>query len=91
MTDILKTSCVVEFGDAGASDWLPDGAAAPTLQRATVQLRISQNVDGFFLCGESDNPNYGSGDTCHETVADAMAQAEFQLGVSRDRWQRIAA
>ena len=91
MPDILKTSCVVEFGGAEASGWLPGGAASPAVQRATVHLRIAQNVDGFFLYSESENPSLGSGDTLHDSLADAMAQAEFEFGVSRDGWQRVAA
>jgi hypothetical protein len=91
MPDILKTSCVVEFGGSESSGWLPGGVASPNVQRATVQLRISQSADGFFLYNESDNPNLGSGDTCHESLAVAMAHAEFEFGVSQDWWQRVAA
>jgi len=89
MSDNFIASCVIEFGDSPG--WQPDRAAPPVVQVATLQLRITETADGFFLSSESDNPNFRGGDTCHASLSDAMAQAEFQFGVSPGGWQRVAA
>ena len=89
--EILETSCVVDLGGSQAMDWLPTGAASPLAHRATVRLRIVKTTEGFFLHSQSDILQFSSGDTCHESLADALAQAEFQFGVPKDRWQRVAA
>ena len=89
MCETFIASCVIELGDSPG--WLPDGAATPIVQVATVQLRITHTADCFFLSSESDNPNFRGGDTSHASLPDAMAQAEFQFGISPDGWQRVAA
>lgn len=91
VTAIFETSWLVELGGSRTTDWLPAGVASPAAHHATVQLRIVQTADGFFLYSESDNSQFCGGDTCHESVAEAMAQAELQFGVREDRWQRVAA
>ncbi len=41
----------------------------------------------FFLYSHYDNGFQG--DTWHETVRDAEAQAEYQFGVRPDQWQTV--
>jgi hypothetical protein len=42
----------------------------------------------FFLYSLNEAGN-ALGDTWHETLADALRQAEYQFGVKPDRWEAI--
>jgi hypothetical protein len=75
------------FGGPDQAGWLPPEAAAPHAKEATIDLEIIQNDDGFFLVSESSHPHFGGGDTWHQTLDDAIAQAELQFGVQRSEWK----
>ncbi len=42
-----------------------------------------------FTLQAFDKRGYQAGDTGHETLRDAEAQAEYQSGVGPDRWQTV--
>lgn len=57
-----------------------------------VHLAIFQDSSGYYLV--SSSPLGGdrfNGDTWHTSVADALAQAWWQFGVSQDKWRAFAA
>ena len=94
MVEILKTSCVVELAAPGNSGWLPAGSAPAREQDsklAIVRLSIAQDGDTFYLFSSSKHPDFHCGDTVHQSVEDAMAQAESQFGVSAENWHAVAA
>jgi hypothetical protein len=70
------------------SGWLPPGAVTPlpTPKRDVVlNFTIEFDGSGYLLVVESTDRSVG-GDTWHETVDDARAQAEFWYGVSPSAW-----
>jgi hypothetical protein len=75
------------FGGPDEAGWLPPGAAAPKQQETTLSLRIEQGTDGFYLISESTHPDFGGGDTWHETLEDALHQAEIEFGVKASDWE----
>jgi hypothetical protein len=92
MAEFWEASCELEAnGSSEAGGWLPDSAARPAVDRILVRLRIVHTDDGYFLYSESDSSRFFDSDTCHESAADAMAQAEYQFNIPRHRWQRVAA
>jgi hypothetical protein len=75
------------FGGSDQAGWLPPEATAPRAEQTTIDLQIVQKDEGFFLVSHSSHPHFGSGDTWHQTIDDAIAQAEFQFGVKRSEWK----
>jgi hypothetical protein len=78
------------FGGPEQAGWLPPEAAPPQTEQTTIDLHILQTDEGFFLVSESSHPHFGGGDTWHQTLEDAMAQAEFQFAVKSSEWQSPA-
>lgn len=75
------------------SGWLPNNAAAPKPETASVDLRIEEakNGKGFFLISKSDNARLPGGDTWHKTLEEAFEQARNQFGVDKTGWVEVDA
>jgi hypothetical protein len=78
------------FGGPDHAGWLPPEATTPRAEEATIDLYIRETDEGFFLVSESSHPNFPGGDTWHQTLDDAMAQAEFSFSVKPSEWQSPA-
>lgn len=78
------------FGGPDTAGWLPSEAAPPHAEETTIDLHILQSDAGFFLVSESSNPHFVGGDTWHETLDDALQQAQFQFGVKPSEWHSVA-
>jgi len=90
MSLLKRASCLVCFGGPDTG-WLPAGAAPPTGESALLELFIRQTPEGFYLESTSPNSRYESGDTWHASYEEALAQAQYQFGVSREAWADVAA
>ena len=80
---------VVRVGGDQHSGWLPEGAATPLPTHARdVAFDIEIQFDGFgyFLCYASQAGDL-YGDTWHETLEEAEAEAAEWFGVGREQWQ----
>lgn len=73
--------------------WLPDGAIPPTPPVPfAVDLEIRQAPEGIYLISRYQDRDSGEvveSDTWHESIADAIAQAEWQFGVSGSAWRDV--
>ena len=49
------------------SGWLPEGAAAPPIEHAILDLQIAESDEGYFLISESNNPKIRGGDSWHKS------------------------
>jgi len=78
------------FGGPDQVQWLPPEATAPRAAETTIDLYIRETHEGFFLVSESSHPHFPGGDTWHQTLDDAMSQAEFSFGVEPSEWQSPA-
>ena len=78
------------FGGRDQTGWLPPEAAPPHAEETTIDLHIAETDEGFYLVSESSHSQFSGGDTWHQTLDDAMAQAEFQFGVKPSEWQSPA-
>jgi hypothetical protein len=52
------------------------------------RIEISIGEDGVSLVRFDQNGSF-CGDTWHQTIEQAMDQAEYEFKVSRDDWQRV--
>jgi hypothetical protein len=75
------------FGGPAQAGWLPPGAAVPQAAAITIDLKILEEKDGFFLVSQSNHVHFNGGDTWHPTLEEAMAQAEHQFGVKPPDWK----
>jgi hypothetical protein len=82
------------------SGWLPPGAAVPR-QTPIVQLRLDvaiEPTDGGYLLVWSAQPSGEapaseprmSGDTWHQTIAEAEGAAEEMFGIKSEHWMDCA-
>jgi hypothetical protein len=78
------------FGGPDQASWLPSGAAPPRAEETSIDLHILQTEEGFFLVSESSHPHFAGGDTWHQTLEDAMTQAELEFAVKPSEWQSPA-
>jgi hypothetical protein len=78
------------FGGPDQAGWLPPEATASRAEETTIDLYIRETDEGFFLVSESTNPNFSGGDTWHQALDDAMAQAESSFSVKPSEWQAPA-
>ncbi len=85
----------VDFGGSGHSGWLPAAAAPPPptpVVRANLALAILQDspTSSCILewCGSTEETSgvETSGDSCHESLADALAEAEHAIGLAPEAW-----
>jgi hypothetical protein len=77
------------IGGEPHTGWLPPGAAMPlpTPERDVVlSFVIEFDGPGYLLIVESTDGSV-RGDTWHESIADAQAQAESSYGVSPSEWR----
>ena len=91
MMSVVKkiTGHVVRVGGDQHSGWLPEGAATPlpTPARAVAfDIEIQFDGSGYLLCYASQAGDL-YGDTWHETVGEAQAEAAEWFGVAREQWQ----
>ena len=80
------------IGGEPHSGWLPRGAATPlpTPKRDVVlSFMIEFDGSGYLLLVESADGSV-RGDTWHESIADAQAQAESWFGVPPAAWNSDA-
>lgn len=79
----------VTIGGQPHSGWLPPGAVQPlpTPEREVVlNLVIESDGSGYLLIVDSPDGSL-RGDTWHQSVADAQAQAESRYGVPPALWK----
>jgi hypothetical protein len=71
------------------SGWLPEGAAKPSPTKPRhVEVWISHESDAYYLFITDGEHVF---DTWHQTLVDAMNQAEFEYGIRPEEWRRAAA
>ncbi len=80
----------VRLGGDVHSGWLPAGAATP-LPTAVRELEFTLEItddggSGFLLIYESSDGSYCN-DNWHQTVDQAIADAEESFGVTKDEWK----
>ena len=90
MSLLKRASCLVSLGGPDRG-WLPAGATPPIAESASLELFIRQTSEGFFLESTSLDSRYEGGDTWHASYEEALAQAQYQFGVSREVWTDVAA
>jgi hypothetical protein len=78
------------FAGPAEAGWLAPGAAVPQAAETTIDLKILQEKDGFFLVSESSHVHFSGVDTWHPTLDEAMAQAEHEFGVKPSEWKSPA-
>ena len=81
----------VRVGGEQHSGWLPEAAATPLPTPArdvAFNLEIQFDGSGYLLCYASEAGDL-YGDTWHQTLDDAEAQAAEWFGVEPDQWQEV--
>ena len=76
------------IGGEAHTGWLPPGAAKPLptpTREVVLTFTIEFDGSGYLLIVDSADGSV-RGDTWHESVADAQAQAESWYGISRSAW-----
>ena len=84
----------VAFGGDESQGSLPLGAASPeTIPRVVMKLSFvifEEDGGGFVLEWRSPKPDAPySGDSWHESIEDAQAQASMTFGVEADSWESV--
>ncbi len=77
------------FGGEEHSGWLPPGAVTPPptpIKDATLDLAILFDGHGFILEYSSRDAHH-YGDTWHETLEDALRQAQLSFGIDPSEWE----
>lgn len=88
MTVIRRLPAVrVRFGGVEHSGWLPANVATP-VEDALVDFEISEVEGGYILEWFSRNTSH-HGDSWHETLEDAMEQADTDFGVQPEEWHSV--
>ena len=88
MLDVVKRISGLrwQFGGEEYSGWLPPGAAVPLptpIHDVLLDIEIQFDGHSYFLC-YSARDGSTSGDTWHQSLADAERSAEEQLGIMPD-------
>ncbi len=82
----------IRLGGQPHSGWLPKGAAMPPPTPEvviTVDFVIVQEGPGsYFLESSVRSGDYG-GDSWHSSLDDALHQAEFEYGITKDEWTDV--
>ena len=79
----------IRFGGEVHAGWLPPKAASPPptpLDDVLLSLQICDADSGFILEWWDEGKRY-VGDTWHESINDALAQAEQWFGITADQWK----
>jgi hypothetical protein len=77
-------------GGQSHSGWLPSEAAVPSptpSKRITLDLEIQSAESGYLLVYRSQDGSV-QGDTWHQSIEEAQAQAHFQFGITPPTWHR---
>jgi hypothetical protein len=77
------------IGGEPHAGWLPPGAAKPLptpTRQVVLNFTIEFDGSGYLLIVDSDD-GLVRGDTWHQSVADAQAQAELWYGVPTSAWK----
>jgi hypothetical protein len=78
-----------QLGGEEHSGWLPAGAAVPLptpIHNVLLDVEIQFDGHGYLLC-YSARDGSTSGDTWHQSLADAEQTAEEQFGIKPSQWQ----
>jgi hypothetical protein len=91
MLDVVKRVSGWPFqgGEEEHSGWLPVGAAVPLrtpIHNVLLDVEIQFDGHGYLLC-YSARDGSTSGDTWHQSLADAELTAEEQFGIEPSQWQ----
>ena len=79
----------VTIGGEEHSGWLPPGAAMPLptpIRHLLLNFVIEFDGGGYLLCHESTDGAV-SGDTWHQTLADAEEAANDAFGIMASEWR----
>ena len=79
----------VQFGGEEHHGWLPAGAPRPKptpVEDVLLNIRI-EATDGGFILEWWDVDKKHMGDTWHQSIEDAVAQAEASFGIKPDEWK----
>ncbi len=79
----------IRFGGEPHSGWLPPGAALPLptpVEDVLLNLQISDTAQGFILEWWDEGRRH-VGDTWHQSVEEALVQAEHWFGITSERWK----
>jgi hypothetical protein len=92
MAVIKRLSAVpISFGGEEHTGWLPARAATPPptpVEEALVDFEISEVEGGYILEGFSQNTSH-HGDSWHETLEDALEQANIDFGIRPEEWHSV--
>jgi hypothetical protein len=92
MAVIKRLSAVpVSFGGEEHVGWLPAHAATPAptpVEEALVDFEISEVEGGYILEWHSRNTSH-HGDSWHQTLEDALEQANIDLGIRPEEWHSM--
>ena len=92
MTVIRRLSAVhIRFGGEEHTGWLPAHAATPPptpVEEALVDFEISEVEGGYILEWFSRNTSH-HGDSWHETLEDALEQANIDFGIRPEEWHSM--
>ena len=76
------------LGGKPHSGWLPPGAAIPLptpIRDLLLDIEIQSDGDGYLLCYMSQDGTF-SGDTWHQSMAEAEQAAQQDFGVQPSQW-----
>jgi hypothetical protein len=79
----------IRFGGQAHSGWLPEGAATPAptpIEEQLLDLTIASDRNGYMLEWRGADTRH-SGDTWHESLEDALHQAQMQFGIEPGDWR----
>jgi hypothetical protein len=86
---LKKAQCSLTLGGPD-SGWRPQGAAPYKAETRKLNLEIRGSDEGFLLVSIPDNGG-PEGDTWHQSMEEAVSQAESQFGVRAAAWQDVPA
>ena len=81
----------VRFGGVEHCGWLPANASTPPptpVKDALVDFEVNELEGGYILAWFSRNTSH-HGDSWHETLDDALAQASIEFGVRPEEWSSV--
>ena len=79
----------MQVGGEEHSGWLPEGFVKPLptpVRDLTFDFEIKDDGGGHFILDYESDDGSIFGDTWHETLDDAIAQANYAFGIVKDEW-----